>query len=174
MSEEESTRSTVTAFRNIFQDRFFFKSIDSSVFSFDIELDDLKQQFDESMTAYYKRTMTLMLKTDAKNRTSNKNLSSLKHSTLNIVMKAFVKSLADIDVRKKTIRDFIMIERSLKRLFNLAEDSNRVRKKLNKFMKKERRNRELTFYKKMIRKNMSQKRIEALMTSYETHSISSS
>ena len=144
------------------------------MFSFDIKLDDLKQQSDESMTAYYKRTMTLMLKTDAKDRTSNRDLSFLKHSILNIVMKAFVRGLADIDVRKKIIRDYIMIERSLKKLFNLAEDSNKIRKKLNKFMKKERKSRKLTFYKKIVKKNMPQKRIEAFMTSYETHSMSSS
>lgn len=49
----------------------------------------------------------------------------------------------------------------------------RARKELNKFMKKERKSRELTFYKEIVKKNMPQTRIEALMTSYQSSSSSS-
>ena len=171
LSEKKFISSIVTSFKSLFQDRFFSKIIDSSVFSFDVELSDFKQKSIEFILFYYKRIVVLMLKANVRDRISNRKLFSFEHFTLDIIMKIFVKSLSNNNVRKKIIRELIHFDRSLKRLFNLAENDDKVEKKLKKLQKKNRKNKELLFYRELIEKNMSKEKIASFITFYHNHSF---
>lgn len=112
-----------------------------------------------------------MLRVDARDRSSDtrNELSLLKSATLDIILKAFVKGLADEDVKKDTIRGLSISGRSLRGVCNLAEDALRSKKELKKFLDEELRAKELQFYKSVVQKNMNPEKIQALLASYKSH-----
>jgi hypothetical protein len=157
----------------LFCERFSAKSIKSFIVSFDTKLNDLKQLHDEFINAYYKRLTALMLRVNVKDKIDTESsLSLLEFVTLNVIMKSFVRDLLNDDIRKKTIRDLIMTDRFFKNLCNLTKNVDRVKKKFHKLMKEENKTRELIFYKKMINRSLSQKRVQAMLVSYKIDVIS--
>ena len=171
LNEKEFTRSIVTSFKSLFQDRFLSKIIDNSVFNFDVELNNFKKKSIQYILLYYKQTVAFILKADVCHRTSNRKLFSFEHFILDIIMKIFVKSLSNNDVRKKIIRELINFDRSLKEVFNLTKNVDRVKKKLKKLQKKNRKIKELLFYRELIEKNMSKEKIASFMTFYHNYSF---
>jgi hypothetical protein len=141
--------------------------------SSDTKLNDLRQLHDEFISAYYKRLTALMLRVNARDRIDTESLLSLlEFVTLNVIMKSFVRDFLNDDTRKKTIRELIMTDRSLKELCNLAEDADRAKKKFHKLMKEKNKTRELAFYKKMISRNLSRDRIQTMLISYKIDATS--
>jgi hypothetical protein len=138
--------------------------------SFDTELSEIRQKFDETIIVYYKRFLIFMLRIDVKDRSSSEALSFLKSATLDVIMKTFVKELHDDEVRKETIRDLTSAERSLRELCTLTENADRSKKEFRKFMKEENKNRKLKIYKNMIQRTMFKKKIESMLTSYRAES----
>jgi phosphoenolpyruvate carboxylase len=124
---------------------------------------------DEFINVYYKGFTALMLRVKAKDRIidTESSLFLLESVTLNVVMKSFVRDLLNDDIQKQTIRELIIINRSLKELCNLAEDANRAKKKFHKLMKEKNKTKELAFYKEIMSRNLSRDRIQAMLTSYK-------
>ena len=56
LADKELTAETALAFRNLLQERFLARSIDSFTVSFDMELSELKRKPDEPITSYYKHS----------------------------------------------------------------------------------------------------------------------
>jgi seryl-tRNA synthetase len=111
-----------------------------------------------------------MLRVDAKDRSAIEALSLLKSAILDVIMKTFVRELHDDDVRKKTIRELIAADRSLRRLCTMTENANRSKREFRKLMKKENKSRKLKFYKEMIQRIMSKEKIESMLASFRAES----
>ncbi len=138
--------------------------------SFDTELSEIRQKSNEIIIVYYKRFLTFMLRVDAKDRSAIEALSLLKSAILDVIMKTFVRELHDDDVRKKTIRELIAADRSLRRLCTMTENANRSKREFRKLMKKENKSRKLKFYKEMIQRIMSKEKIESMLASFRAES----
>lgn len=121
----EPTNADVTTFKNLFQERFLAEAVEISVVSFNLEFSKLHQRQDVTIISYYKRVCSLRLRIGARNRPSDSEneLSLLESATLDIILKAFVKDLADENVKKDTIRGLSTNDRSLRGMCNLAEDA---------------------------------------------------
>lgn len=171
LASPEPTETDVTTFKNLFQERFPAEVVETSVVSFNLELSELHQCHNETISSYYKRVCSLMLRVGARDRPSDtrNELSLLESATLDIILKAFVKGLADEDVKKDTIRGLSIGGCLLRGVCNLAEDALRSKKELKKFLDEDLRAKELQFYKSVVQKNMNSEKIEALLASYKSH-----
>ena len=114
-----------------------------------------------------------MLRVGAKDKSTDGTftLSPLEATTLNVILKAFIRSLADADIRKDTIRGLNTSGRSLRGVCGLAEDVEQSKKKLLKFLDKNLRSKDLDFYRNVVQKNMDPNQIEVLRASYNSHPI---
>ncbi len=172
LAKKNSSQKSIDNFRTLFCERFFVKFIKSATVNFDIELNDLRQFSDEFINIYDKRLTALMLRVKIRNRTETElSLFLLEFVILNVIMKSFVRDLLNDDTRKKTIRDLIMIDKSLKDLCNLTKNVDRVKKKFHKLMKKENKTKELIFYKKMINKSTFQDKVQIMLIFYKIDAI---
>ena len=63
-----SIQNSVFFFKNLFQKRFFSKSIESCSVSFNSEFQNFKQKSNEFLIVYYKRIFCMMQRVNAKNR----------------------------------------------------------------------------------------------------------
>ena len=136
LADENPTAQSMTTFRNLFQERFPAKSVETSTVSFDLELSNLHQKEGESISFYYRRVCAFMLRVGAKDKSTDGTftLSLLEAATLDVILKAFVRGLADADIRKDTIRGLNTSGRSLRGVCSLAEDVERSKKELLKFL----------------------------------------
>ena len=171
LSQEDPTPESVTAFRNLFQERFPAKTVETSNTSFDTELGEMKQKPDETINSYHKRLLALMLRYGVKDRPLAGSLSLLESAILDVIMKTFVRGLLDDEVRKETIRGLSAAGRSLRGLCSLAEDADRSKKEFQKLMEEENKSRELEFYKDMVQRSMPKDRLEAMLASYRAGPI---
>ncbi|MCJ1464755.1 hypothetical protein MMC07_003368 [Pseudocyphellaria aurata] len=166
LGEEEPTTESVTTFRNLFQERFPAKTVESSSLDFYTELNELKQRHDESISSYHKRVSALMLRVGAKYRSTSGTLSLLESATLDVIMKSFVRGLYDNEVRKETIRGLIVTGRSLRGLVSLAEDADRSKRELKKLLDEESKTIEFQFYRDIIQQTMPKDKVESMLASY--------
>jgi hypothetical protein len=114
-----------------------------------------------------------MLRRKVKDRLSRRTetLSLLKSTTLDVIIKTFVRELLNDVVRKTIIKDFAMIEQSLRELCTMTKNANRSKKEFRKLMKKENKSRELKLYKEMIQRIMSRKKIEFMLINFRAESF---
>ena len=70
-----------------------------------------------------------MFKIAVRDRSTIERLFLFEEVTLGKITKIFVKKLYDENVRKKTIREFIISNRFLRELFVIAENADRFKKK---------------------------------------------
>ncbi len=116
--------NSLIALKNLFQERFFAKIVNFTSHSFDTKLNEIRQKSNEFIISYYKRFLTLMLRIEVKNRLSIETLFLLKSTILDVIMKTFVRELLNDDVRKKIIKDFVMIEKSFCELCTMTKNAN--------------------------------------------------
>ena len=100
---------------------------DEIEFDLDFELSKLRQQLDQFVIFYYKKTPTLWKKTGGKDRTANAFLFTNESFILNLMMKIFIRGLNDDQVRKDIIKKLVSINCFLKRFYIIAENINRFR-----------------------------------------------
>lgn len=112
-----------------------------------------------------------MLRYGVKDRSVARNLFILESAILDVIMKTFVRSLLNDEVRKKTIRGLFTAERFLRGLCSLAKNADKFKKEFQKLMKEENKTRELKFYKDMMQRFMPQDKIEAMLINYWAKSI---
>ena len=147
LASSDSSDANVTAFKNLFQEKFPAEAVEAPAVSFDLEFSELHQRKDEAINSYYKKLCSLMSRVSARDQPSNlrNELSLLDSATLVIIIKAFVQGLADEDVKKDTIRGLGTSDHSLRGVCNLAEDALRSKKELKKFLDEDFRVKELQF-----------------------------
>ena len=85
---------------------------------------------------------------------------------LNIILRGFIKSILNSEIRKKITRDMTFNDRSLRTIYQFAEKARRINIEIQKLFKKELKQNELTFYKNLAQKNIFKHQIQSLLTSY--------
>lgn len=168
LTEENFIADTIASFKTLFQERFPVRIVKSSAINFHTELEDFRQGQDEIIGFYHKRLLNLMARVAVKDRPATRRLSFLKEVTLREIIKAFVRSLHDVDVRRKTIRDLITCDRFLRELMIIAKNADRSKKEMKKLIDEKNRSIELEFYRDFIAKAMPKEKIEFMLTQYRT------
>lgn len=124
LSMEDPSVQAVKRFKSLFQARFPAKSYDSTSAGFDVELRDLVQMKDESLHIYYQRVLAMMHRVGARDRFSGGPLLTvLESTTLDMVIRAFVKGLSDEDVQREAAGGKDYTDRSLRRTYSMAEQA---------------------------------------------------
>lgn len=118
--DPDSTVQTVLTFKDLFQQWFPSKFAALPTKSLNQQLSKLHQRADETINAYYKRTCALMLRVGARDRLRDEKLSLLEVSTLDSILKAFMKGLANDNIRRDTIRGLGTVGKSLQGICNVA------------------------------------------------------
>jgi hypothetical protein len=161
------------SFKSLFCDRFLFRVVEVISISIDVELIELRQKQNETLTAYYKRVTDLMQRADVRDR-SNLHadefiLFSLKSVMLNIILRAFIRDLIDSEIRREVTREMISFDRSLKIIYQLIEKTRRINIEIQKLYDEEMRQNELFFYRELIQQSLSQTKIEIMLTQYHSN-----
>lgn len=99
-----------------------------------MELVELHQRFDKSLSAYHKRVIGLISRIEAKDRpplTSSAILfTSLELAMLDIILRAFIRGLNDSSIRQEATREMIFADRSLRNIYSLAEEARCINLKI--------------------------------------------
>ncbi len=151
--------------------RFPTKAVEISPIPFDVELSELRQRSDEALVSFNKRVTSLMQRVGAKDRpalTSSTTLTLLESAMLDTILRAFIKGISDHTVQREATRGMAATDRSLKSIYNLAEEARRTNLEIQKLFEEEIKSKELIFYKDLAERNMSKSQIDALMTAYHS------
>jgi len=93
---------------------------------------------------------------------------------LDTILRASITEIFDQAVQREATRGKAAADRSLRSIYNLAEEARRTNPKIQKLFEEEVKSKELTFYKELAQKNMSKAQIDALLTSYYSSKRNSS
>ncbi len=174
LNDSVSTQETMNIFKIIFCDRFSSRVVEVILISIDVELAELKQKSDETLTFYYKRVISLMQRVDVRDRSSSIShaeeftLSSLKSVMLDIILRAFIRDLIDSEIRREVTRDMTSSDRSLKTIYQLIEKARRTNIEIQKLYDEKVRQNELFFYRELAQQSLSQTKIETMLTQYHS------
>ena len=113
-----------------------------------------------------------MLRVGARDRLGEKKLSLLEVSTLDSILKAFMKGLADDNIRRDTIRGLGAAGRSLQGICNVALEAEQTRRELSELLDEDLHSKEFQLYKDLVHRNMDHNKIEALLLSCKTNTLS--
>ncbi len=164
-------------FKIMFCDRFSSRVVKVILVSIDVELFELKQKSNETLTSYYKRVTSLMQRIDVKNRSNSHVdefvLSFLESIMLDIILRTFTRELFNSKIRRKAIREMISSDRSLKIIYQLTEETRRTNIEIQKLYDEEVRQNELSFYRELTQQSLSQIKIEAMLTQYHFNRLRS-
>ena len=81
---------------------------------------------------------------------------SLFESTmLDIIFRFFIRNIDDYEIRKKVIRNMIVIDRFFRFVYNLVEKARRINVKIQKLTNEKSKSNKLLFYKSLLKKNLS-------------------
>lgn len=168
LEDPNPTQETVDSFKALLCDRFPSRIVEVVPVPFDVELSELKQKEDESLASFYKRVLSLMQRVGARDRpiAGSTALTILESSMLDMILRAFIRGINDLEVRKETIRGMIAIDRSLKNIYQLAEEAKRTNLELQNLHDEELRHAELDFYKELVQRNLPPQQIEAMLKVY--------
>ena len=170
LNETDPTPQAVESFKSLFCERFPSKAVEVTPIPFDVELSELRQRTDEPLNAYYKRVTNLMQRVGAKDRPaatpSTSTLTLLESAMLDTILRSFIRGLSDPETRKEATRGMASSERSLRSIYQLAEEARRTNIEVKKLFEEELKQDELTFYKQLAQRNLGKHQIETLLTSY--------
>lgn len=154
---DEPTNATVTSFVSLLKQRFPGKVIETApAITFEAELADLRQKSDENLTSYYNRALDMMHKYGAKDRTTaDETLSLAEGSLLDTFLRGWIRGLTNLSIKHKCAEHMGSADRSLKKLYEVAEATRRVNAEIEKLFEEEVKEKELQFYKKIAQRNMS-------------------
>ena len=142
----------------MFCDIFSSREVEVSLISFKIKLIKLYQRLNELLSAYYKRICNFIKDINVKNKFISISViafSLLEFAMLDIILKFFIRNIDDHEIRKKVIKNIIIIDRFFRFVYNLAKEARRINVKIQKLAKKKNKSNELLFYKSFIKKNLS-------------------
>jgi len=93
-------------------------------------------------------------------------LLTFEFAMLNIVIRAFVRDLANSNVRIKITWAIVTIDRFLKVIYNLIKKTCRIKIKIKKLQNVEFKNKELEFYRIFAQKVILKTQLNSLITIY--------
>ena len=135
------TQNTVFKFKTLFTEKYFFQFTEIASISFNNEITNLKQKDEKALLTYYKWVSDLLIRIKIKNRLRHHNkiisLSLLKSAMFDTVLKFFIQSIQNADIRKETLWELITSEQSLQSIYTLTEKVRRVKIELCKLMNKD-------------------------------------
>ena len=161
------TQATVDQLVSLFKQRFPAKIVEAIPVTFDMELADLRQQPEETITNYYTRTLHLMQKYGAKDRAPGDLLSLAEGSLLDTFLRTWLRGLTDNNIKRKCAEYMGATDRSLRMLYDAAESARRINLEVQKLFEDETKDSELQFYKEIAQRNMPETQINALLASYQ-------
>ena len=172
LSQLNSTLDTVFKFKILFTEKYSLQFTEIASISFDNEVADLKQKDEKALLTYYKQMSDLLIRVEAKNRLRHHSeivsLSSLKSAMLDTVLKFFIRSIQNTDIKKETLWELVTSEQSLQSIYTLTEKVRRVKIELCKLMNEDVKSCQLIFYKLLAEWNMSAHQLESLIISYNS------
>ena len=161
------TKESLQRFLLLFKERFPSKAAKIVTVSFPEALDALCQNTDETLSSYYYRTMQIASRYGVRDRVPGcLPLSILKSSTLDLVYGAFLRGLADRELRFEAIRGNTG-GRSLHAAFTAMEEVYKLRIFLKQIEYEEVQTREALFYKDVVKRNVSASQLDSMLASYK-------
>ena len=176
LKDPTPTPQTVADFKALLYERFPFKALELASVSIDTELQELKQRAEESLAAYYKRTIGIMQRMRVSDRSTvleSTPLSPLKAIMLDKVFRSFVEGIKDVRVRREASRGMTTSDRSLKMIYQATEEARRNNVQLQKQYEKKLRKYELKFLRDFALKNLPKQKIDVMFTSFHVDKIRS-
>lgn len=168
LASESPSADDVREIKELLCQRFPTKSSEVSTISFGTELGELKQK-DESLSAYYKRLTAMMQRVGARDRPqlgeSSNELSMLEQAMLESIMKAFLRGLADPDVRREATTGLASPDRSLRGVFTLAEEARRTKSEISKLNEGEYKSKEVELLRMLVQKTMPKAQLDKIISS---------
>ena len=169
----DPTQDDVTMFKSLLCERFPSKAVELYPVPFSVELSELKQKDEESLNSYYKRVSTLMQRVGAKDRPQapvaigvQPGLSMLEAAMLDTILYAFIKGLNDTAVRKEATRAMTSSDRSLKTVYNTAEEARRTNIEIETMLREEQKADKLQFYMDLASRNVPKHQMDSLLAEY--------
>ena len=166
MATPDPTQATVSQFISLLQERFPSKAVESAPVSFDLEASELRQKQDESVMSYYSRTLNLMQKYGAKDRSATVVLSLAESTLLDTFLRAWIKGLIDPSIKRKAAEGMGDPNRSLKAVYGLTEQARLINAEVQRLFKEESQEEELSFYKGLAEKNMSSQQLSSMLATH--------
>ena len=171
LAEPNPTAATVESFKTLFCERFPTKTVEVTPLSFDVELAELHQRTDESLSAYYKRVTGLMSRIGAKDRPpstpSATPFTALESAMLDTILRAFIRGLNDQSIRQEATRGMASADRSLRNVYSLAEEARRTNLEVQKLREEDAKSNELRFYKSLVERNYPEQQVASLRASFQ-------
>ena len=166
MATPDPTQATVSQFVSLLQERFPSKAVESSPVSFDLEVSELRQKQDESLMAYYSRTLNLMQKYGAKDRSATVVLSLAESSLLHTFLRVWIKGLSDPSIKRKAAEGMGDPSRSMRAVYGLAEQARITDAEVRRLCEEESKEDELSFYRGLAEKNMTSQQLSSMRATY--------
>ena len=164
------TQQIIQQFRAVFCERFPSKAVKATYIPSDIEITELRQRPEETLSTYYKRVLNLMQRVRAKDRpasTPNTAFTLLESSMLDIILRASIRGLNNHEIRKEATRDMASTDRSLYMIYNLAEEARRTNAEIQKLLNEKVKSDQLSFYKSLVERNVSKQQVASLLASHQ-------
>ena len=166
MATQSPTQATVSQFVSLLQERFPSKAVESSPVSFDLEVSELRQKQDESLKSYYSRTLNLMQKYGAKDRSIAVVLSLAESSLLDTFLRVWIKGLSDPSIKRKAAEGMGDPSRSMKAVYGLAEQARITDAEVRRLCEEESKEDELSFYKGLAEKIMTSQQLSSMLATH--------
>ncbi len=88
---------------------------------------------------------------------------------LNIILRAFIRELFELEIRREATREMISFDRSLKIIYQLAKKARRINIEIQKLYEEKIRQNELSFYRDLAQQFLSQTKIEIMLIQYHSN-----
>ena len=110
------------------------------------------------LSVYYRKTYNFIKKMNVKNKPISMFTTIFilfKSTIFDIILRFFIRNIDIYKIRKKVIRNIIVINRFLYFIYNFVKKTKRINVKIQKLAKKENKSNELLFYKSFMEKFLS-------------------
>lgn len=90
-------------------------------------------------------------------------LTSVESIMLDTVLRAFIRGLRDSKIRVKATRGMASQDRSLRSIYQIAEEAHRTNKSIQKLHDEESKPDELGFYKNLVQENLPEHQVASIL-----------
>ena len=114
--------------------------------------------------------MSLMQRVGLKDRqvaATVPTLTTVELAMLDTVMRAFVRGMLDPDICMEATRAMASGDRSMRMIYNVAEEARRTNIEIQKLHDEEAQSDELQFYKSLVQKDLPSHQVASLIASYQ-------
>lgn len=97
---------------------------------------------------------------------TEKPLTPLKVAMLNTIIRAFIKGLTNVDLRRELTRGLASEARSLRGVFTITKEVRRTKYKLQKLTKEEQKLKENNILRSLLQKTITKAQLNSIISSY--------